>query len=249
MNIEAIKPIIEALLLVSQTPLTLERICQVVAEADRSAVRGAIEALQEEYRAPGRGLLIAEVAGGYQLRTRPETAEWIRRLARPKTSRMSRAALETLAIVAYKQPITRPELEELRGVDSGAVLATLLERRLIRIIGKKDAPGRPLVYATSREFLETFGLRDLSGLPSLAEIAALSEGLRPPAADEAAEAGGEGALGGEGAAESEGAIEAGAGPAVADGPPAVDSASVPGPTLGDKGNPSGGVPPDDEAVR
>jgi segregation and condensation protein B len=117
-----------------------------------------------------RGIALEEVAGGYQLRTPREHALYVRKLLAAKPPRLSRPLLETLAIVAYRQPITRPEIEQLRGVDSGGVLDTLLERRLIKIAGRKEAPGRPIVYATSTEFLEVFGLRDLDGLPDLEEF-------------------------------------------------------------------------------
>src|SRR5690242_1810076 len=116
------------------------------------------------YGAGGRGVVLEEVAGGYQLRTPKEHAPYVRKLLAAKPPRLSRPLLETLAIVAYRQPVTRPEIEQLRGVDSGGVLETLLERRLVRIAGRKEAPGRPIMYATSPEFLEVFGLRDLEGL-------------------------------------------------------------------------------------
>jgi segregation and condensation protein B len=121
-----------------------------------------------------RGLELQQVAGGYQLRTRPEFAPWIRRLEMPKRARLSPAAMEALAIIAYRQPLTRAEVEEVRGVDSGGVLKVLLDRELVRILGKKDVPGRPLLYGTARKFLEAFGLRSLSELPSLREVQELS---------------------------------------------------------------------------
>jgi segregation and condensation protein B len=130
--------------------------------------------LVEEYREAGRGFVLVEVAEGYQFRSRPEHAEWFRRLGRQRPFRFSRAALETLAIIAYRQPVTRPEIEYLRGVDSGGVLKTLLDKRLVRILGKREIPGRPLIYGTSREFLEFFGLRDLTGLPTLKEFSELT---------------------------------------------------------------------------
>jgi segregation and condensation protein B len=115
------------------------------------------------------------VAGGFQLRTRPEYAPWIKRLFKIGMQRISRAAMETLAMVAYNQPMTRSEIEEIRGVDSSGVLRTLLERRLVRIAGRKDAPGRPVVYGTTKEFLEAFDLKDLSSLPTLKDIEILEE--------------------------------------------------------------------------
>jgi segregation and condensation protein B len=114
--------------------------------------------------------VLEEVAGGFQFRTRAEHVDWVRRLNKSRPFRFSRAALETLAIIAYRQPITRAEVEYLRGVDSGGVVKTLLDRHLVRILGKKDIAGRPMIYGTTREFLELFGLRDLAALPTLREF-------------------------------------------------------------------------------
>jgi segregation and condensation protein B len=119
-----------------------------------------------------RGIHLVEVAGGYQFRTDPRHAEWVRRLFQQKPWRLTRATLETLAIVAYKQPITRAEIEAIRGVDADSVLASLLSRKLVKIVGRKDVIGRPLLYGTTRQFLEVFGLRDLASLPALGEVAA-----------------------------------------------------------------------------
>jgi segregation and condensation protein B len=132
------------------------------------------------YASSARGVVLEEIAGGYQLRTPSEHAVYVRRLLSAKPPRLSRPLLETLAIVAYRQPITRPEIEQLRGVDSGGVLDTLVERNLIKIAGRKDAPGRPIMYTTTADFLELFGLRDLESLPDLEEFREL-EGLREPA--------------------------------------------------------------------
>jgi len=121
--------------------------------------------LQADYDSRKGGFYLAEVAGGYQFRTRPEYTVWIRRLVAPKPVRLSKAALETLAIIAYKQPIIRSDVEHIRGVDCGGVLRQLLERKLIRVLGRKEIAGRPLIYATTRKFLETFELRDLKDLP------------------------------------------------------------------------------------
>jgi segregation and condensation protein B len=114
-----------------------------------------------------------EVSGGYQLRTRPEYADFLRKLGQSRPFRFSRPALESLSIIAYRQPVTRSEIEYLRGVDSGSVVKTLLEKRLIRILGKKDVPGKPMIYGTTKEFLELFGLSDLSALPTLREFSEL----------------------------------------------------------------------------
>lgn len=180
--------ILEALLFAAPTPLSLERL-SVLTEAPKAGVRIALETLAAEYDAGGSALFLAEVAGGYQLRTRPEYAPYLRQLKSERGTRLSQAALESLAIVAYRQPVTRAEIEYLRGVDSGGVVKSLLEKNLLRILGKKDVPGRPLMYGTSRHFLEYFGLRDLGDLPTLKEISALDPELPEaealdPAADE-----------------------------------------------------------------
>ena len=132
------------------------------------------------YEREGRGLRLVHVAGGYQLRTPAEHGPWIRRLLRERPPRLSRPMLETLAIVAYRQPCTRMEVEAIRGVDVDAVLSNLLDRRLVRVVGRKDAPGRPLLYATTREFLEVFGLPDLDALPTLRELGNGAELLTAP---------------------------------------------------------------------
>ncbi len=172
LDTDELKPLVEALVFASEAPLRAERIAEIL-EVDKAAVSTVLGALCEEYLQAGRGFVLVEVAGGFQFRTRPEHAEWLRRLGQSRPFRFSRAALETLAIVAYRQPITRAEIDYLRGVDSGGVLKTLLEKRLVRILGKKDIPGKPLIYGTSRDFLELFGLKDLSALPSLKEVGEL----------------------------------------------------------------------------
>jgi segregation and condensation protein B len=157
---------VEALLFASDSPLEPERIREVLDLADADEARALVESLRTRYEAEARPLAIVEVAGGYRLVTRPELAPWLVRLARSRTrQRLSRPALETLAIVAYRQPVSRPEVDAIRGVNSEGVLDSLLERRLIRIAGRKDAPGRPFLYETTREFLVAFGLRDLDDLP------------------------------------------------------------------------------------
>ena len=160
--------VVEALLFASDEPLEPERIRDVLGLAHVGDARTCVEELRRRYEGPGRGLTIADVAGGYRLVTRPEMAPWLVKLARARTrGRLSRPALETLAIVGYKQPVSRPEVDAIRGVNSDGVLESLLERRLIRIAGRKDAPGRPFLYETTREFLVAFGLRDLGELPKV----------------------------------------------------------------------------------
>ncbi|HEV8310982.1 MAG TPA: SMC-Scp complex subunit ScpB [Methylomirabilota bacterium] len=164
MNPETVAAL-EALLFASDAPLELPRLAEVL-EVDPDEARQAVEIVRAACEAPGRGLAVVEVAGGLRLVTRPELAPVLLRLQRLRLkSRLSRAAVETLAIVAYRQPISRPEIEQLRGVNAESVLAALLERRLIRVVGRKATPGRPILYGTAREFLEHFGLRDLSELP------------------------------------------------------------------------------------
>jgi segregation and condensation protein B len=166
--------VLEALLFASDAPLEPERIREVLALEDGGEVRALVDELRARYETAGRALAIAEVAGGYQMVTRPEMAPWLVRLARARTrARLSRAALETLAIVGYRQPASRPEIDAIRGVNSEGVVESLLERRLIRISGRKDAPGRPFLYETTREFLVAFGLRDVSELPKVAELSSL----------------------------------------------------------------------------
>jgi segregation and condensation protein B len=160
--------VVEALLFASDTPLEAERIKEVLDLADVREARGLVDELRARYEATSQGLQIVEVGGGYRMITRPEVAPWLVRLARARTrTRLSRPALEALAIVAYKQPVSRPEIDAVRGVNSEAVLDNLLERRLVRIAGRKEAPGRPYLFETTREFLVAFGLRDVGDLPKV----------------------------------------------------------------------------------
>lgn len=168
-----LKTLVEALVFVSSEPIRLERIVETL-DAERKSVALVLQELVAEYAAARRGFILQEIAGGFQFRTRPEHGEWVRRLVKNRPFRFSRAALETLAIIAYRQPVTRAEIEYLRGVDSGGVVKTLLDRHLLRILGKKDVPGRPMMYGTTREFLELFGLAELAGLPTLKEFSELN---------------------------------------------------------------------------
>ncbi len=167
---EDIKNIVESLLFVAETPLSVEHFKNVIPEAETDQIEQTIIALKEEYGLRNGGFLIHEVAGGFQFRTRPEYKEWIRRMLQPKPPKLSKPAMETLAIIAYRQPILRSEMEHIRGVNSGNSIRILLERKLIRVLGRREIPGRPLVYATTKRFLETFDLKDLKDLPSLKEI-------------------------------------------------------------------------------
>jgi segregation and condensation protein B len=168
-----LRQLVAAFVFASDSPLSLDRL-SVLSEQPKAILRPIIEQLKQQYAASDHGFFLAEVAGGYQFRTIVEFAPWLRKLNKERATRFSRAALETLAITSYRQPVTRAEIEYLRGVDSGGVMKTLLDKNLLRILGKKDAPGRPLMYGTSRQFLELFGLRDLNDLPTLKEFAALA---------------------------------------------------------------------------
>jgi segregation and condensation protein B len=170
-----LKPIIEALIFVSDAPLTIDRLCDILSEYKSEEIRSSVSELLNDYNTSERGIFLAEIAEGFQFRSRKEHAEIIRRLVKNSPSRFSKPALEALAIIAYRQPITRSEIEYLRGVESGGVLKTLLEKNLIRILGKKNVPGKPLIYGTSRKFLEIFNLKDLKSLPTLKEIQSLEE--------------------------------------------------------------------------
>jgi segregation and condensation protein B len=170
MNEFDIKPILESLFFVSDSPIRLETLVEILPESNKEAILEGIRQIQTEYADHSKGIELTEVAGGYQFRTKPSFAEWVSRLKRAKAVKLSQAALETLAIIAYRQPVIRPAIEEVRGVDSGSVLHTLLEKGLIKIMGRKDLPGRPIVYGTTQTFLELFGLNALSDLPKLQEI-------------------------------------------------------------------------------
>ena len=158
--------IVEGLIFISAQPITLKRLQDVVGELEPAAIRQVIEALNTEYVQAGHAFRIQEVAGGYQLVTDPQLAPWVKRLLQlPRESLLSKASLEALAIIAYRQPMTKAEIEMIRGVDSSATLETLIERQFVRIVGRKDAPGRPLLYGTTEEFLRHFGLKGLEALP------------------------------------------------------------------------------------
>jgi segregation and condensation protein B len=175
---DRLQAIVESLLFAAAAPVPLARLVQALDGHDRREVATAVARLTETYEREGRGLRVAEVAGGFQLRTVVEHGPWVRRLLGGKPPRLSRPMLETVAIIAYRQPCTRPEIEAIRGVDVDAVITTLLERRMIRIVGRKEAPGRPILYGTTAEFLEVFGLPDVDALPPLRDLGELAEVLR-----------------------------------------------------------------------
>ena len=167
-----LKAIVEALLFASPEPLTLKMLQKLLSDEPKEDVVAAVSALQQEYLGRG-GIHLAEIAGGYQITTRPEFHDWVRRLFHERTSqKLSVASLETLAVIAYKQPITAAEIGEIRGVNTSGVLSTLMERHLIKIVGRKNVIGRPFLYGTTKEFLIRFGLRDLNDLPRVEDMAA-----------------------------------------------------------------------------
>jgi len=171
----SLSSILESILFTAETALSLDRLCEMLPEFPRDDIKAALAELSEFHESRSGGMYLAEVAGGWQFRTRPDFQQYVTRHIKVKSAKFSQSALESLAIIAYRQPITRAEVEHLRGVDCGGVLKSLLEKRLVRILGKKDIPGRPLIYGTSKEFLEVFGLKDLKSLPTLREIQALDD--------------------------------------------------------------------------
>jgi segregation and condensation protein B len=174
MERDEIRSIVESVLLVADGPVTLNRLAELSDQIDRQTLLSILVELQAEYESQKRGIRIVEVAGGYQLRTARANAEWVKKFLGGRPARMSKATLETLAIVAYRQPITKAEIEAIRGVDVDGVMTTLLERNLIRAMARKDVPGRPFLYGTTPEFLQLFNLRNLSELPTLKEMDQIS---------------------------------------------------------------------------
>lgn len=166
--VERLRPLVEALLFAAADPLPARKIVEIVEGSQIEEVKATLADLSTDLLT--RGIRLVEVAGGWQLRTAPEHQRYVRKLFRERPQRLTRAATETVAIVAYRQPVTRAEIEVVRGVDCGGVLESLVERRLVKVVGRKDVPGRPLVYATSKEFLELFGLRSLRDMPTLPEL-------------------------------------------------------------------------------
>ncbi|MBS3757076.1 MAG: SMC-Scp complex subunit ScpB [Desulfobacterales bacterium] len=165
-----IKPIIEGLLFISGEPLNAEQIKKVIPDAGKEEIEAVLADIKEEFEKRNGGFVLHEVAGGFQFRTKPEHREYIHRLFQPSPTRLSKAALETLAIIAYRQPVMRSEIEHVRGVNSGNTIRLLMERKLVRILGRREIPGRPIVYATTQKFLEAFDLKDLKDLPTPKDI-------------------------------------------------------------------------------
>jgi len=171
MELSEAKKIIEALLFTSEKPITIEQMKEVLEEVEAKDIKAALAELQTEYETLGRSFKVYEVAGGYQMVTAPEFADYLKKFYRVKSKdKLTKPALETLAIVAYRQPITKADIEDIRGVNVDGVIKTLADRQLIKITGRKDAPGRPILYGTTKEFLDRFGLSSLNELPKLGEF-------------------------------------------------------------------------------
>ena len=165
-----LKSVVEGLIFAHSEPLNARALAEVIQTVSAEEIQTIIGELEQEYRERSRGFILCNVAGGYQFRSLPQVAPWILEMKKLKPARLSRAALETLAIIAYNQPVTKGRIEKIRGVESSATLRHLIERELVDVVGRKDIPGRPLLYGTSKRFLEVFGLHDLASLPPLPEL-------------------------------------------------------------------------------
>jgi segregation and condensation protein B len=181
MDATELRHLVEALVFASDKPVTLQRLRQLTRVSDVRRLEQALAELSEAYR--DRGMVLHQVSGGYQLRTHSRYAGWVQQLIAGRPVRLSRAQLETLSIIAYRQPITRPEIDEIRGVDSSGTLRVLLERALIRVLGKKEEVGRPILYGTTKEFLDFFSLSDLREMPTLREYSELTAESRQVMSD------------------------------------------------------------------
>lgn len=171
-----LKAILEAILFVSPEPVPIARLVSILGTVSKAEVVQALEILTHDLDQDGRGIQLVQIAGGYRLVTKQEYGPWLKRMDKTKAAqKLSRSALESLAIIAYRQPLVRSEIEEIRGVETSGVLRTLCERKLVRIVGRKDVPGRPIMYGTTKFFLEHFGLQDLSQLPPLREFKELGD--------------------------------------------------------------------------
>ena len=177
MELARVKGICEAVIFAADKPVSMRQLQGVFEDAgvENGEIEAAVAALREDVAAEGRGLALVEVSGGWAFRTKADLREWVARLTLPKAVRLSRASMETLAIVAYRQPVTRAGIDDIRGVDSGAVIKGLADKKLIKILGRQEGVGNPLIYGTTKEFLEAFGLKDLSGLPTLKEFQELDD--------------------------------------------------------------------------
>jgi segregation and condensation protein B len=175
MDSETLKPILESLLFVSETPLTVKRVSSFLKDATADEIEKTFQSIREEINQMNRSFQVVQIAEGFQLLTRPEYHRWAKELYKViSKTRLSKASMEALAIIAYKQPVTRAEVEAIRGVEVSNMIQSLLEKKMIRILGRAETPGRPLLYATTHEFLIHFGLRDLVDLPKVSEIQELA---------------------------------------------------------------------------
>jgi len=174
-----IKLILESLLFSTETPMRLEKLNEIFLDTPVKDLREIMAELKKEYEDLNRSFAIREVASGFQFYTKTEYSPWIKKFKKIRPARLSPATLETLAIIAYKQPITRAEIEDVRGVDAGGILRALLEKNLIKIVGKKDVPGKPLIYSTTPNFLTIFGLKALKDLPALEDISQVDATMLP----------------------------------------------------------------------
>ncbi len=169
-----LKSILEALVFASETPLTVDKIADVVGSPDKKEIERQLKGMMEEFRQRGGGICLQEVAGGFQFRTRGDLGPWIKKL-KVLRSQLAPATLETLTVIAYRQPVLKADVDRIRGVDAGGTLKKLLEKKMVRIMGRKDVPGKPMIYGTTKKFLEVFGLKDLSELPTLQELKELKD--------------------------------------------------------------------------
>ena len=172
---ENLKAIVETLIFVSETPLSAIRIKEILGDCEKAEIVDVIQELAKEYEDRKGGLILQEVAGGFQFRTNPDLSSWIKKLKGVKPAAISQPALETLAIIAYRQPVVKADIERIRGVDVSGPLKGLLDKKLVRMVGRKDVPGKPMLYGTTKRFLEVFNLSDLSELPTLRELKELQE--------------------------------------------------------------------------
>lgn len=173
---ENLKAIIEALVFVSEIPLSADRIRDILGEVEKNEVLRLLGEIAHDCDERGAGIRLQEVAGGYQFRTWEDAGPWVKKLMGIKPTPLSQAALETLAVVAYRQPVVKADVDRVRGVDTGGPLRSLLEKKLVRIVGRKDVPGKPIIYGTTKRFLEVFNLKDLTELPTLRELKDMQEG-------------------------------------------------------------------------
>jgi segregation and condensation protein B len=182
-----LKSVVEGLIFAHAEPVSAKALADVIQTVPADEIQAVIDELEQEYLKRSRGFILYNVAGGYQFRSLPHVAPWILESKKLKPAKLSRAALETLAIIAYNQPVTRGRIEKIRGVESSATVKHLIERELVEVVGRKDIPGRPLLYATSPRFLEVFGLPDLASLPPLPELEAVENEVVPEENDTDAE--------------------------------------------------------------